>query len=330
MEIDLQTSFGGLQLRSPIIIGSCPMTLNELQRIAMISNGAGAIVLPSIVAGMNGQAKNFNSHFDYGSFEAYLDVVNQVTRETTPVIASLTGSLNDDWKDLPVRIQDAGAHAIELSLRPTDFTNMDSRAIEDQIVSLTQAVDRRIEIPLFLKLTRKFTNISHMARRLRPHVQGLILFGRTPVVDIELDSLKLSTCWGLTEPGTAVQNLETVIRTREEFPQMSLAACGGIGNSVDLIKCLLAGANVAMITSALYRNGAGIIGTLKEGLVKFMNDRNLKTIKELHSICPLLSTVSSELDCGFPETDGKTKVGQNDSDRPVECNKYGHPRATNQ
>lgn len=49
MTLDLSTNFGGLKLRSPIIVGSCPLTANTQNRIAMESAGAGAVVLPSLL-----------------------------------------------------------------------------------------------------------------------------------------------------------------------------------------------------------------------------------------------------------------------------------------
>ena len=324
MDIDLKTRLGSLELKSPIIVGSCPMVTDELHRISVVSSGAGAIVLPSIFAG--GQAAPF-SKCEYQSVDKYLNLVERTSCESVPIIASLNGNLSDEWGQLPEKIESAGAAAIELSLRTCGSTDKNPRDIEDEIVALVKSVDDEIEIPLFLKLTRNFTNISHFARRLRPHVQGLVLFGRSPVVDIELDSMRLSTSWGLTQSGSVVQSLEPLMRTREEFPQMPLAACGGVGNSIDLIKALIAGANAAMVTSALYRHGPGVIGTLKDGLAKFMSDHGVDTIDQMRSLCPPLLNVQAEMETTDYESTGDHDAQANSMslENAIQCDKYGHP-----
>lgn len=328
MDVDLKTKLGSLELRSPIIVGSCPITANDLQRISIVNSGAGAIVLPSIFAESK-HAEPPHSSGNFQSIEEHLQLVEHVAKlETIPVIASLNGNLRDKWEKLPSRLESAGAAAIELSLRLSGSTNKDPRDIEDQIVALTSSVSETIQVPLFLKLTRNVTNISHFAKRLSPHVQGLVLFGRSPVIDIELDSLKLSTSWGLTHSGSVVQSLESIMRTQEEFPQMPLAACGGIGTSGDLIKALIAGADAAMVTSALYRNGAGVIGTLKDGLAKFMSDHGVYTIPDLRSLCPRLSNVQSAIDTSDYQSTVSHNIQTNSGslDDQIQCDRFGHPR----
>jgi len=327
MEVDLKTRLGNLELKSPIIVGSCPMTTNDMQRISMISNGAGALVLPSILVGCESEP-NPDAENEFQSVDKYLGLIERVSKlESVPIIASLNGNISDDWGQLPARMEAAGASAIELSLRGCGTTNKDPRDIEDEIVALTKTVDQEIEIPLFLKLTRNFTNVSHFAKRLKPHVQGLVLFGKAPVVDLELDSMKLSTSWGLTQPGSVVRYLESLMRSREEFPQMPLVASGGVGTSVDLIKVLIAGADAAMVTSALYRSGPGVIGTLRDGLAKFMSDHDVATIDQLRTLCPPLSDIQHEIETTeyHSNVDNGSKAEDVNSDTEVQCDRYGHP-----
>lgn len=329
MEIDLKTRLGTLELTSPIIVGSCPMTTDDLQRISMISNGAGAIVLPSIIVGSAENTASSLTMTNNHSVDEYLRLIEHVAaQESVPVIASLNGNLNYQWDKLSARIESAGAAGIELSLRSSGTTHKEPREIEDEIVALTKQVDAETNIPLFLKLTRYFTNVSHFARRLQPYVQGMVLFGRSPVIDLELDSMKLSTSWGLTEPGSIVQNLESLMRTREEFPEMPLVACGGIGTSVDLIKALIAGANATMVTSALYRNGPSVIGTLKDGLVIFMSDHGIDSIEQLRQLCPPLSNVQTEIETlDYQPTVGhETQASSLGAENTIECDRYGHPK----
>ena len=168
MSIDLTTQLGSLKLQSPIIVGSCPMTADEMQRIAMISNGAGALVLPSI--GM---------WEPNGNMEKYVSQLHQVCENTSiPVFASMRVSVSSfNWFDLPEKFETAGAAAIEISLQHCPSTETNPRAIEDSLVDLIQKANRATSLPLFVKLTPNFTSISHLACRLKDNVQGLVMFG---------------------------------------------------------------------------------------------------------------------------------------------------------
>lgn len=313
MSIDLTTKIGKLELGSPLIVGSCPMTTDQIQRISMISNGAGAIVLPSFdVRGNN-------------SADPYLNQLVEIAKTTSiPVIASVRSTIDQkNWFELPSKFEEAGAAAIELSLDGCSSDVPDPRKLEDDLVELTRQADIAIDIPLFLKLTRNFTSIRDLAQRLRPHVQGLIMFGRSPVYDIELDGISISRRWGLTSAGSVVNSLEPLLRTRKAFPEMSLLACGGISSSQDLIKSLLAGANAAMVTSALYRNGTVTLGQLRDGLIKYMSDRSVTTISELQALCPPFNetppkgSAQAALNTCDIKRDGT-------ADSVMQCDRFGH------
>lgn len=99
-------------------------------------------------------------------------------------------------------------------------------------------------VPLF-RLAWEFRRdwCSALARRLVSKIDGLVMFGRSPSFDIALDSLHLTTRWGLTQSGSITDSLESILQVQNDCPEMPVAANGGIGNSEDLIKVLLAGAS---------------------------------------------------------------------------------------
>lgn len=316
MSTDLSTRIGNLDLRSPIIVGSCPMTGDEIQRISMISNGAGAIVLPSHHVCLNQSA------------EQYLRELESIVGKTSiPVFASLRTRLeSNNWFSLPSQIEAVGAAAIEISLDVCQSDVDDPRKYEDEVVSIAEKARDAIQIPLILKLTRNFTSISDLAKRLHPFVHGIVMFGRLPVIDIELDSLTLTKRWGLTQPGSVTATLEPLMRTRRNYPGMPLIACGGIGSSEDLIKAILAGANACMVTSALYRNGTTVLGALKDGLIKYMSDRGIATISDLQSRCPSMDGLDGELQViENPISAPSQDENATHSENVVECDRFGHP-----
>ncbi|GAA5507648.1 dihydroorotate dehydrogenase [Novipirellula caenicola] len=308
MSIDLTTHFGGLRLNSPIVVGACPLTAEEQSHAAIAAAGAGAIVLPSLFQeqvlqwnqrrGQEVREAGLHS-FQYGrlaslkwccqSADAYLSLVQRASsRSTIPIIASLNGEYGGHWLDFAGELQSAGAAAIELNVHhppPSEYAG--PREVEDALIELVTQIDAAITIPLFLKLDRYYTSPSHLAHRLLSGSQGLVLFGRAPDVDICLDSFQLKTNWALTHAGSIVESLGKIMRIHSYCPAMPLAACGGIGTPSDVLRVLLAGADVAMVTSAVYREGPGVVRTLVDGLRMFMDKHHLTSIPELETKRPI-------------------------------------------
>ncbi|NND97271.1 MAG: dihydroorotate dehydrogenase, partial [Pirellulaceae bacterium] len=311
MAIDLTSYYGGLVLRSPIVVGACEMTAQEQVRVALEAAGAGAIVLPSLFdeevlrwnqrhgLTLSDEEQSFLESLGrsatrdkamHEDADVYLSLVNRATvTNRIPIIASLNGHLATDWVDFAGQLEEVGANAIELNIHhppPREFSG--PREIEEKIIELVRRIEQSIRIPLFLKLSRNYTSVPHLACKLLSGVQGLVLYGRTPEVDIELDSLQLKSRWELTSPGSITSTINEIMQVHAYCPAMSLAASGGIADSSDVAKSLIAGADVAMVTSAIYREGPDVIRSLHDGLVNFMERKHLTSILELEKRRPLV------------------------------------------
>lgn len=308
MSIDLTTYYGGLRLRSPVVVGACPVTAKEQTRRALESAGAGAIVLPSlfeeqVVAWHEHEGgkltqhekqllvrtKPFPGNAPCDSAEMYLSMVRSASDSTSiPIIASLNGDSGGNWLLFAEQLQKAGAAAIELNVHhspPSEYSG--PREMEDRIVELASAVGRAVSIPLFMKLGREYTSLPHFSRRLLSGTQGLVLHGRAPDIDICLDTFQIKASWGLTQSGEMTESLGSIMRIHSYCPAMPLAVCGGIGSPGDVIKVLLAGADVAMVTSAVYREGPDVIRTLIDGLMLFLERHHMQSTQDLQAHRPL-------------------------------------------
>lgn len=351
MSFDLSTRYGSLVLKSPVIVGACPLSAEELIRVSMVNAGAGAIVLPSVFeeqvilwndehghsmgdspreARILERARRLQLDATCADADAYLNLVRLASSHTPiPVIASLNGECSENWWEFAAELENAGVDAVEWFIRhPHPSEYRDPREVEDAIVATARKLNERLTIPLFIKLSRNYTSIAHLARRLLTNAQGMVLFGRSPTVDIQLDSFQLATSWGLTTAGSIAKSLESIMRVHDYCPEMSLAGSGGIGNSCDLIKVLLAGADVAMVSSAIYRDGTTVIGTLLEGLINFMERHHIKSLTDLKSMRPVVSASDADrldhikaFSTRF-ETDEICRSGH-----VTECDRWGHPRA---
>lgn len=348
MSIDLTTYYGGLRLRSPVIVGACPLTADPQTRLAIETSGAGAIVLPSLFEEQvlawnerNGQPltqhekqlvgrSNGLQETPWHTAESYLAMVTSASaRSPIPIIASLNGESGGNWLSFAGQLEEAGAAAIELNVHhspPSEYTG--PREMEDGVVELASTIGRATRIPMFLKLGRDYTSLCHLSRRLLSGAQGLVLYGRTPDVDICLDSFRLKTRWGLTHSGEIVKSLGPIMRVHSYCPAMPIAVCGGIGSPEDVIKVLLAGADVAMVTSALYREGPSVIRTFIDGLSFFLDRHHMQTLQDLQTKRPLefgseqarrdyIKSLSSRLEANQLRAD----------DHALHGDRWGHPTA---
>lgn len=347
MTFHLSTQFGGLTLASPVIVGASPMSMNEHTRLAMQQAGAGAIVLPSLFeeqvidwswnAGrkITGRERNLLEHSDRtqhnwvcSDADSYLALVNRASSlQDIPIIASLNGFTAGGWMDFAGELQEAGAAAIELNAHHSHASEFASSAeIEEAILDAIREIDASITIPLFVKLGRNFTSLPHLARQLLSGAQGMVLHGRAPKTDICLDTLKLASRWRLTHENDEMESLDTLMQVHSFCPAMPLAANGGIGHADHVIKVLLAGADVAMVTSAIYREGPDVIRFMLDGLTEFMERHQMQSMTDLQTRRPLEFTSDEDRTAYIAALTARLHSSDARVPSPnVHADRWGHP-----
>jgi dihydroorotate dehydrogenase (fumarate) len=245
---DLRTRYLGLDLRNPLVASSSPLTgtLDGLKRLE--AAGAGAVVLPSLFE---------EDLADQAGAADYLSLVEQAKGSlSVPVIASLNGSSRGGWVRQAARLEQAGADALELNVYYISSSPGQSGSeVEWGYLDIVRAVRQAVGIPLAVKLSPYFSSLVNLASQLvGAGANGLVLFNRfyQPDLDIEklevVPTLELSTSAELRLPLRWV----AILHRRHGI---SLAASTGVHTPVDVVKVLLAGADVAMMTSALLRQG---------------------------------------------------------------------------
>jgi len=299
----LRTRYLGLELRSPLVASASPLT-GELDGLRRLQDaGAAAAVLPSLfeeqlthdqveldrlletTSEHVGEAQSYFPELeDYntGPF-AYLQRIEQAKRAVAiPVIASLNGVTPGGWVRHAERMQDAGADALELNLYSvaTD-PRVDAAELEARYLELVAAVRAAVTVPLAVKLSPFFTALANMAVRIvEAGADGLVLFNRFYQPDLDLDSLDvvprlvLSTSEELRLPLRWIAILRGQVRA-------SLAATTGVHTGLDAAKVLLAGADVAMMTSALLRHGPGHVRTVERELTELLAERDHDSVAQL-------------------------------------------------
>ena len=301
--IDLSTTYLGLKLRTPLVASASPLS-QELYGLRRLEDaGVSAIVLYSLfeeqlrqeslemdyhlAAGAESFAESLTyfptrSEFRTGP-EAYLCHIEKAKNAVRiPIIASLNGGTLGGWTSYARAMEDAGADGIECNIYSI-AADMDvpGLEIEQRYVDIVRAVKASVRIPVAVKLGPFFSNMAHMAKWLVDSgANGLVLFNRFYQPDIDLDELEvrpsvlLSTPQALRLPLTWIGILYGRIRA-------SLAATSGIHSAEDVIKLLMAGADVTMLCSTLLRNGVGHLRIIERDLREWMEEHEYDSVDQL-------------------------------------------------
>lgn len=298
--MDLTTRYLGLTLRNPLVAGAGPLT-GDLENIRRLETfGAGAVVLPSIFEEQIEEEKHLIEHMDAIGSDSYPEALTYFPRVTSyalgparylellrhavaavdiPVIASLNGTTDRGWIQYARQIEEAGAKALELNIYIISTAiEIGGDEIELRHVSILKAIKQAVTIPVAVKLSPYFSSMGQMAARLaEAGADGLVLFNRFYQPDIDLGqlallpNLELSSSKEIRLPLLWIGVLSGRVHT-------SLAASTGVETADEVIKYLLAGADVVMTTSALLKYGVGHMEALLDGLKSWLSARHLDTL----------------------------------------------------
>jgi len=301
---DLATEYLGLHLRSPLVASSSPLTgnLDDLRRLE--DAGAGAVVLPSLFeeqieheavqvdrvletgAGMFGEALTFFP--DLGDYDTGPDRALELVRRArealdVPVIASLNGVSPGGWLEHARLLEEAGAHALELNLYLVAADpELTAQALEDRYLELVRSVRAGLRIPLAVKIGPFFTALAHTARELvRAGADGLVLFNRFYQPDLDLETLAVEPRLALSTSEELRLPLRWIALLHGHLGEASLGATTGIHTAADALKALLAGADVAMLASALLASGPPHLQRLERDMVEWMAEREYTSVRQL-------------------------------------------------
>ncbi|MEI6075764.1 MAG: dihydroorotate dehydrogenase-like protein [Verrucomicrobiota bacterium] len=301
--MDLNTNYLGLKLRTPLVVSASPLSedLDNIKR--MEDAGASAVVLYSLFEEQLRQDRlEMNQNLQQGtdSFaeslsyfpeaqdyrlgpEEYLKHIAAAKQATRiPIIASLNGSSAGGWTDYARQIQKAGADALELNIYyiPTDM-NLTGTEVELTYLEILKAVKASVTLPVAVKLSPFFSNFANMAKRLdNAGADALVLFNRFYQPDIELESLEVKPNILLSTPMASRLPLRWIALLHGRL-NASLAATSGIHRASDVLKMLMAGADVTMLCSTLLRHGIPQISLIERELSGWMEEHEYESVHQL-------------------------------------------------
>jgi dihydroorotate dehydrogenase (fumarate) len=215
--------------------------------------------------------------------DQYVELVRKAKQALSiPVIGSLNGISTGGWIKYAKRIEDAGADALELNIYyiPTD-PEMTSSDVEDRYLEVLHAVKHTVKIPVAMKLSPFFSSFSHMAKRLETAgADGLVLFNRFYQPDIDLETLEVKPSVVLSTTNAMRLPLRWIAILHGRV-KMSLAATSGIHTADDVVKMVMAGADVTMMCSSLLKNGPAHITQVLVDLDRWMLEHEYISIRQM-------------------------------------------------
>lgn len=301
--IDLSTKYLGLELKNPLVVSASPLT-EELDNIRRMEDaGAAAVVMHSLFeeqialesqlldrslsAGTESFGESLTYFPDLTSYnlgpEGYLEHLRKAKKAVgVPIIGSLNGSSTGGWTEYARKIEEAGADALELNIFyiATDG-EMTGEKVEQRYCDLAAHVKASVKIPVAVKLGLYFSSMPNLAKRLDAvGVDALVLFNRFYQPDFDLENLEVVPRLILSSPYELLVRLHWVAILCGRI-KADLAITGGVHSAMDVLKAMMAGGRVAMMTSALLKNGIDHLTTVRKELLAWMEEHEYESIRQM-------------------------------------------------
>lgn len=301
---NLETTYMGLSLKNPLIVGSSPLTATADKCKQLEDDGAGAVVLKSIFeeqirAEVSSTYDTLDGNMHPEAYEylqadmpmrigpaSYLEEISATAEALSiPVIASINCTTPDKWVNFADKIAAAGADAIELNVYDIPSSpDISGAAIEQRHLELVRAVSATVTIPVSVKLGSFYSSIPAFTKALdKEDIQAIVMFNRFFQPDIDVEDLAITPSTNLSHPEDLRMPLRWVAIISDEV-NCDVCLTGGVHNAEGAIKSILAGANAFQICSVLYSQDINPISKILSGMSEWMDEHHYESIQDFHSL----------------------------------------------
>lgn len=300
---DLRTQYMGFTLKNPLVASSSPLTESLENLLRLEDAGIAAVVLPSLFEeqltiesvaldeDLWRGAQEFAEAVTYlpdlekynTNPDGYLELIRRAkSRLSVPVFASLNGSTAGGWVRYARDIEQAGADGLELNLYAIETdVHRSGQAVEDDFCELVHDLKGRVKLPIAVKMTPFFSSIPHIAHRFdRAGVDALVLFNRFYQPDFDIETQEVVPRLVLSESSELLLRLHWIAILYHHV-RPTLAVTGGVHSADDVLKCMMAGASVAMMTSALLKNGPRYVHRVLQDVSRWMMENEYNAVRQM-------------------------------------------------
>lgn len=298
---NLSTTYMGLPLKNPIIIGSSGLTDSVSEIAELEARGAAGVVVKSlfeeeIVAETQDNINRMNAsgfiypetmeYFDYDQMADplgnYLKLLKDAKSSVNiPIFASINCISAGGWIDFAKRIEDTGVDALELNVfsLPSDFKRS-SKENEQVYFDIIDKVTAATQLPISLKIGYYNASLANFIMRLsETPIKGIVLFNRFYNPDFDVNTLQFAPTSVFSTPAEISTSLRWIAIMSGRV-QCDLAASTGIHDGYAIVKQLLAGATAVQVCSAVYRNGKEHVTFMIKQLEQWMDTNGYSSLDE--------------------------------------------------
>lgn len=297
---DLSTTYMGVKLKNPLILGASnlvtkPEVIKELEEA-----GIAAIVYKSLFeeqiqlenlqfeedlneyTDRNSEMGRLFPDIEHAGPKEHLYNLKKLKQNTSvPVFASLNAMYEPSWVEYAKLLEETGVDGLELNLYATPgYFEVGASSIEDKQYQIVKSVKKAVKIPVSVKLSPFYTNTLNFVKKLdEAGVDGFVMFNRffQPEIDIETETFHFP--WELSQARDHHLALRYVGLLHGNI-EASICASRGIYTSEDVIRLILAGADVVQIVSAVYKKELSYVATILEGIHTWMDKKGYKKLDD--------------------------------------------------
>ncbi len=298
--MDTKTKYLGLEIESPIIVGSCGLTNDINNLVKMEQAGAGAVIIKSVFEeqiiydikrnlSMMAPTDNYGMSYEYvaahvsdDSLGKHFDLIKEAKKRLhIPVVGSINCYSFENWMTYTQRFQEAGCDALELNMAILPYeTTMSYEDVDRLFSNIINTLRKSVNIPVSIKVSQNFTDMANFMQRLSwMNINGITMFNKALNVDIDIDKMELTHAPSLSTPEEIYNTLRWVAILSNKL-RCDISASTGVHTPADVVKMLLAGAGTVQVVSSLYKNGIEYLQTLNDGLHKWMEEKGYTKLSQ--------------------------------------------------
>jgi len=298
--VDLKTSFMGVELENPFLVGACEMTAHMESLKKIEAAGAGGVVIKSLFEEQiqletlrleeelteyderHAEMIGIHPQLEHGGPKEHLHWVRKAVETLgIPVFASLNCVNAETWVEYAKELEGTGIRGLELNFYTTPLDmKKEGKDIEKEQRETLKSIRKKVSIPLSLKLSPFYANPLNVIRKFdKGGAEGFVLFNRFFQPDIDIDKEEHLLDFNLSNPGDYRLPLRFagILSGRIKG---DICASGGIFTGTEAAKLVMAGASCVQVVSALYRNTVDHIQIMKRGLEKWMESRSFDSLED--------------------------------------------------
>ncbi|HSO88077.1 MAG TPA: dihydroorotate dehydrogenase-like protein [Draconibacterium sp.] len=297
---DLSTTYMGIKLKNPLILGASNL-VSKPETIKQIENaGIGAIVYRSLFEeqiqleslqmdeelseyeNRNAEMTKLFPGLEHAGPKEHLYNVEKLKKSVNvPVFASLNAIYEPTWVEYAKELEKTGVDGLEINLYAVPgYFEVTGQSIEDKQVQIVKAVKNAVKIPVSVKISLFYSNPLNFIKKIdEAGADAYVLFNRFFQPEIDIEKEEYYYPWELSNPKDHMLTLRAAGLLYGNLSG-SICASRGIYDGSDVIKMILAGADVVQIVSTIYRNHPSVVSDILMDMNRWMDEKGYKTLDD--------------------------------------------------